>query len=209
MKRLFIVSVVILSTIVGGISQNIPLVGRYFFTNDVQGNTRLVCKFYFSQPITATVICSNQNTNERYVFAKDQYFKTNLEYSIGYPFTANWTWMPGEKLTITASGYTTFVFQIPYMGTPQWDQFVASMGNNQQPSYPAPSYPTPTYPTPSYQRTERVCPHCNGTRKDPYAVYTAPHYTSDRSCCAIPKDMPGSCKVSKICTMCGGTGTVR
>ena len=204
MKRLLILSVVILSTVVGGFSQNVPLVGRYFFTNDAQGNTRLVCKIYFSKPVVATILCANSDTNEKYYYAKNYSFAANQSYSIGYPFTEGWTWMPGEKLIITAAGYNQFVYQIPYMGTSQWEQFVASMNAPQQNQQQVPIYQTPTY-----QQAERTCPQCKGTRKDPYAVYTAPHYTSDRSCCSIPKDQPGSCKVSKICTLCGGTGTVR
>lgn len=209
MKRLIILSVVIFSIAIGSYSQNVPVVGKYFFTYDAQGQVRLVCNIAFSQAIVATIICSSPTTGEVTYYAKNRYFKANEVHSIGYPFTQNWYWQPGEKLTIRAAGYTVFSYQIPYMGTAQWDQFVAAMNNNGQQTQPRQTYQQPTYQTPTYQQTERVCPHCNGTRKDPYAVYTAPHYTSDRSCCAIPKDMPGSCKVSKVCTMCGGTGTVR
>lgn len=58
-------------------------------------------------------------------------------------------------------------------------------------------------------REERTCPYCNGTGDDPYSYYQAPHYTSDRSCCAYPVGHAKSCKTAKPCSRCHGARTIR
>ena len=208
MKRLLISCMVLFSIIIETSAQKIPISGSFFFVNDIEGNTRLVCSIKFTESIVATVICSNKDLGETNYYGKDKFFSAFSVHTIGYPFTQSWTWMPGEVLTIKAAGYDDFVYRIPYMGTPEWYTFVAQITQSYQtPSYTNP-YQTPSYQSSGYEKTESVCPHCNGTGKDPYDYYTAPHYTSDRSCCSIPKDQPGSCKVSKVCFICGGLGRV-
>lgn len=199
---------VLFSIITETSAQNIPVNGSFFFANDVYGNTRLVCSISFTRSIVATIICKNNELKQTNYYAKEKRFNASEIHTIGYPFSENWTWMPGEVLTIKAAGYDDFVYQIPYMGTAEWYIFVAQITQPYQtPSYSNP-YQTPNYQSSGYEKTESICPHCNGTRKDPYDYYTAPHYTSDRSCCNIPKDQPGSCKVSKVCQVCGGLGRI-
>lgn len=152
-----------------GEKQPMPFEGHFGMNSHPMTGNFLYFEGVFSQPVmNLTVIAENPGMGQKTKLAQGVNVPAGQTVTIS-PFTAQWIWMPGEKLTLKAPGLKPCVVTIPKQDSPEWQPFIAeaqaytrrqaaAMGLNQTPTpdMNAPmrqqqSNPWPAMPVPQQQ----------------------------------------------------------